>query len=107
MARRLKRGEYRPDTTDDQATGPELVRVYHAGLDREMVVRRAKLPQMDPAWEVQDPEELKGEALDAALEDAGLPKSGSADEKRARLAEHQATTLAASDANTDDAVTTE
>lgn len=39
-------------------------------------------------------EELKGAALDQALEDAGLPKSGSADEKRARLAEHQANTPA-------------
>lgn len=34
------------------------------------------------------PELLKGAALDQALEDAGLPKTGSADEKRARLAEH-------------------
>ncbi len=32
--------------------------------------------------------ELKGAELDAALESAGLPKSGLADEKRARLAEH-------------------
>lgn len=36
------------------------------------------------------PDELKGAALDEALDAAGLPKSGSADEKRARLAEHQA-----------------
>lgn len=33
--------------------------------------------------------ELKGEALDKALEDAGLPKTGTADEKRARLSEGQ------------------
>lgn len=33
---------------------------------------------------------LKGQALDRALEDAGLSKSGSADEKRARLADYQA-----------------
>jgi hypothetical protein len=32
--------------------------------------------------------ELKGKALDEALDAAGLPKTGSADEKRARLAEH-------------------
>jgi hypothetical protein len=39
----------------------------------------------------QEPEvELKGEALDAALEERGLPKTGSADEKRARVAEHDA-----------------
>jgi hypothetical protein len=33
--------------------------------------------------------ELKGAALDDALEAAGLSKSGTADEKRARLAEHR------------------
>lgn len=33
--------------------------------------------------------DLKGAALDEALEEAGLSKSGSADEKRARLAEHR------------------
>lgn len=31
-------------------------------------------------------EDLKGQALDKALEDAGLPKTGTADEKRERLA---------------------
>ena len=35
-------------------------------------------------------EELRGKALDEELEDAGLSKSGTADEKRARLAEHKA-----------------
>lgn len=33
-------------------------------------------------------EELKGAALDQALTDAGLPKTGTADEKRQRLADH-------------------
>lgn len=32
-------------------------------------------------------EDLKGAALDKALEDAGLPKTGTADEKRERIAE--------------------
>lgn len=36
--------------------------------------------------------DLKGAALDEALEKAGLPKTGTADEKRARLAEHNTTT---------------
>jgi hypothetical protein len=36
------------------------------------------------------PEVLRGQALDDALEAADLSKSGTADEKRARLAEHQA-----------------
>lgn len=35
-----------------------------------------------------DEDVLRGEALDAALEERGLPKTGSADEKRARVAEH-------------------
>ena len=39
---------------------------------------------------LQEAEELKGKALDEALESAGLSKSGSVDEKRQRLAEHQA-----------------
>lgn len=34
---------------------------------------------------------LRGAALDEALEARGLPKTGSADEKRARLAEHLTT----------------
>lgn len=33
------------------------------------------------------PSELKGQALEDALDAAGLPKTGSADDKRARLAE--------------------
>jgi hypothetical protein len=42
---------------------------------------------------ILDPETvngLKGEALANALDVAGLPKSGTADEKRAKLAEHEA-----------------
>lgn len=47
--------------------------------------------QTDPDNPDPEPEvELKGEALDAALEERGLPKTGSADEKRARVAEHDA-----------------
>lgn len=43
----------------------------------------------DPA--TPEPEvELKGEALDAALDERGLPKTGTADEKRARVAEYEA-----------------
>jgi len=33
-----------------------------------------------------EPSDLKGEALAQALDDAGLPKTGTADEKRASLA---------------------
>jgi hypothetical protein len=45
--------------------------------------------QRQAAEQADDAAELKGEALDKALEEAGLPKSGTADEKRARLAENQ------------------
>jgi hypothetical protein len=53
----------------------------------------------DRGWETPDDiaaragaeaEELKGKALDEALESAGLSKSGTADEKRDRLADHEA-----------------
>lgn len=37
-----------------------------------------------------DAEELKGQALDDALEARGLSKSGTADEKRQRVADHDA-----------------
>lgn len=47
-----------------------------------------RLPAGDPAAEGDGV--LRGAALDEALEAAGLSKSGTADEKRARLAEHQA-----------------
>lgn len=36
-----------------------------------------------------EPVELKGAALEEALTEAGLPKTGTADEKRQRLAEHR------------------
>jgi hypothetical protein len=39
---------------------------------------------------VQEVAELKGKALDEALEGAGLSKSGSVEEKRQRLADHEA-----------------
>lgn len=44
------------------------------------------------------PEELAGQALDDALKEHDLPRSGTADEKRARLADH----LAAQDAAGED-----
>jgi hypothetical protein len=44
---------------------------------------------------------VRGRALDDALEAAGLDKSGTADEKRARLAEHQASGTSVPAGNTD------
>ena len=51
-------------------------------------------------------EELKGKALDKALDDAGLSKSGTADERRARLAEYEAA-QAMESVETDSTTTTE
>lgn len=52
--------------------------------------RHRRRHEADVAAEAQDvdPSELKGKDLDAALEAAGLPKTGTADEKRERLVEH-------------------
>lgn len=56
---------------------------------------RAEMPtELDPDAPNADPvleapaDELKGKALDEALKARGLPTTGNADEKRARLAEH-------------------
>ena len=89
-----------------------LVTVFHPlGWPVEVTAERAevlrgrgftdKAPEVDvddaeeaPEVDVDDaeeaPEDLKGESLDAALKEAGLPTTGKADEKRARLAEHLA-----------------
>lgn len=70
-----------------------LIDVKHKGIEGTARVPERALKHM-PGWEpVEAPaEQLKGKALDAALTDAGLPLSGTADEKRARLAEHRGTT---------------
>jgi hypothetical protein len=69
--------QHEPD--DDPATVPvgELADRLRAAVAGE---------SSEPESEV----ELKGEALDKALEERGLPKTGSADEKRARVAEPDA-----------------
>jgi hypothetical protein len=59
-------------------------------LDQPAVDRRGR--PLGPREIAQPASELKGAALDEALEEAGLPKSGSADEKRKRLAAHTNTT---------------
>jgi hypothetical protein len=46
---------------------------------------------------VPNPGELKGKELDEALDAAGLPKNGTADEKRQRLADHTSADPAAVD----------
>ena len=85
----------------------ELVRVRDSAAGVERTVRRfvadadqARYTIVDkdaadrnglplPSKPVVQVEPLKGRELDAALDDAGLPKTGTADEKRQRLADHQ------------------
>jgi hypothetical protein len=106
--RKLRRGEVPVTDVPDASATLDLVRVHHAGLGTTQVVRRQRLAQMDAGWEPVEPTDLKGQSLDEALETTGLPRTGSADEKRARLAEHEAAALAAaSEVNHDPAVTTE
>lgn len=57
----------------------------------DVLVEQYKARGWEPAGSAPaDGEALKGAELNQALEDAGLPKTGSADDKRARLAEHAA-----------------
>lgn len=64
----------------------DTVRVVPAELADRYRNRGFDVTPVAPA---EDTSELKGAALDEALEAAGLPKTGSAAEKRQRLAEHQ------------------
>ena len=88
-------------------THPDLPDTGHLVPDNAGVVEgfeahgwvRAETPedllpdQPDKGWTVdqakaaEEAERLKGEALDEALKEKGLPRTGKADEKRARLAE--------------------
>lgn len=58
-------------------------------LDQPAIDRRRQ--PLAPRAVQTPPSDLKGAELNEALEAAGLPKSGSADEKRERLATHIAT----------------
>lgn len=64
-----------PESGDVRVVPNELVGLYTS--------RGWESTTVDP-----DPAELKGQALDAALKDAGLSTSGTVDEKRLRLTEH-------------------
>lgn len=77
---------------------PEAVVAFHAArgfqvtdidgdLDSDSEEFAAELAQRQAAAEA---EELRGKALDDALEDAGLSKSGTVAEKQSRLAEFNA-----------------
>jgi hypothetical protein len=58
---------------------------------------QASVEEVQRIYSADEVAELKGQALDDALDAAGLSKSGTADEKRARLAEHEATLAATTD----------
>lgn len=77
-------GEALPTFARDDETGP-------LGLSDPGSVHAVATGDSTDTGESTGPdgaELLKGKALDAALESAGLSKTGTADEKRARLAEH-------------------
>lgn len=67
----------------------DFIEVKHDGVDGTAKVPTSALKHM-PGWERvdADPAELKGKALDEALSKAGLSLEGTANDKRARLAEH-------------------
>jgi hypothetical protein len=97
----------RPGTYIESAEAdfvPDVVEVRHPELKVTQLVRKDRLGQMDPAWEVvtEAATDLKGKALDAALDEAGLSTSGSAEDKRARLAEHQAASVSNLDVAADE-----
>lgn len=56
----------------------------------EIGVQAADAYEPEPILSADEVADLKGQALDDALESAGLSKSGTADEKRSRLAEYEA-----------------
>jgi hypothetical protein len=58
-------------------------------LEQELERLKAREEQLKGELGSGDPSQLKGEALDQALRDAGLSTEGKADEKRARLAAAQ------------------
>ena len=87
----------------DQVTWVDLYHpgdhVWHRVPDNPSVVQYFR----DKGWETRadiaaragaEAEELRGRALDEALDAAGLSKAGSADEKRERLAEYEARSVA-------------
>lgn len=81
---------YEKDDSDDEEESEDPVadKVDALGEGVESAAKGESAGEPADKDGSEDGEELKGAALDEALEKAGLPKSGTADEKRARLAEH-------------------
>ncbi len=65
---------------------PETGQIRHSSSEatERFLTSRGYTPHTTPT----EGGELKGQALDNALDEADLPKTGTADEKRARLREH-------------------
>lgn len=82
--RPVKGGDVHVDDTDKQ---DELEKEHAAAATDGTPIT----PLPSEKADTTDASELKGAALDEALEAANLPKTGTADEKRARLAEYQGT----------------
>lgn len=74
----------------------QMVEIKHDGIESTGLVPVTALERVKKhGWKVVgdepvDPADLKGKELEEALESAGLDKTGTADEKRQRLAEHLA-----------------
>ena len=64
-----------------------LLRRHRKTPDFDRAFDKTPADTLDPAFgpAVEDVAELKGKALDAALDDHGLSKEGTADETRERL----------------------
>lgn len=79
-----------PTALYDVLEGGKVVeRVWLSEADAERLGARVRPATPDPD-EAVAPADLKGKALDAALDEAGLSKAGTANAKRARLIEHLA-----------------
>ena len=101
-----------PDETKWVALYNADVQSWHNFADDPAVIQHFR----ERGWETQEDiaeragaeaEELKGKALDEALDDAGLSKSGTADEKRARLAQYEADQVTQLEADPAEGTTTD
>lgn len=72
------------------------VEIHHPGVANSILVPAHRVERYEARGWVEGPvpdddaSALKGRELDETLKSAGLPTTGTADEKRARLAAHQA-----------------
>lgn len=66
-----------------------MTRHNRADGPRRIAPRTSTEPDEESSTVPDEVDGPKGAELDEALEEAGLAKTGSADEKRARLAEHR------------------